>query len=84
MSTRTDIQTILDGAKGAALELSRAAVEAFESRCALTEKECKGLHLSACTSRMPDGECTSNAQTPSECLEASCGSVQDFASPVCE
>ncbi|CAM9915913.1 unnamed protein product [Ectocarpus sp. 12 AP-2014] len=82
MSTDLDIQTVLAQASDVALDLSAAAVAAFESRCALTRSECEGLHLSACRSRMPDGECTSNALTPTDCLGASCGSVQDFSNPV--
>jgi len=82
MSTELDIQTVLTKAKDVALDLSNAAVAAFESRCALTKSECEGLHFSACRSRLPDGECTSNALTPTECLGASCGSVQDFSNPV--
>eukprot|EP00903_Cladosiphon_okamuranus_P018586 g17109.t1 len=82
MSTQPDIQTVLANARDIALELSRSAVTAFEGRCALTKSECEGLHFSACRSRLPDGECTSNALTPTECLGSSCGSVQDFSNPV--
>lgn len=79
-----DIQTVLAQASGVALELSRSAVTASESRCALTKSECDRQHFSGCRSRMPDGVCTSNAQTPTECLSSSCGSVQDFSHPVGE
>ena len=85
MSTKElDIQTVLENAKGAALELGRSAVAAFESRCALTKSECEGLHLSACRSRLPEGQCTANELTPEECSKLSCGSVQDFSNPVGE
>lgn len=84
MSTELDIQTVLAGAKDVALDLSNAAVVAFESRCALTKGECEGLHYSACRSRLPSGECTTNAMTQTECLGAECGSVQDFSNPVGE
>ena len=84
MSTELDIQTVLAQARDVALDLSGAAVAAFESRCALTKSECEGLHFSACRSRLPDGECTNNVLTPTECLGASCGSVQDFSNPVGE
>lgn len=84
MSTEVDIQTVLADARGIALDLSSAAVRAFESRCAITKGECDGLHYSACRSRLPRGECTTNAMTLSECLEEDCGSVQDFSNPVGE
>ncbi len=80
----SDIQTVLAQASGMALELSWSAVEAFESRCILVQSACQRLHFSACRSRLPDGECKSNALTPPECLESSCGSVQDFLNPVGE
>lgn len=84
MSTGLDIQTVLAGARDVALELSAAAVTAFESRCVLTRGECEGLHFSGCRSRLPRGECTNNAMTVVDCLEEECGSVQDFSNPVCE
>lgn len=83
-STGLDIQTVLAGGRDIALELSNAAVQAFESRCALTKGECEGLHYSACRSRLPRGECTTSAMTNSECLGAQCGSIQDFTNPVGE
>lgn len=84
MSMGPDIQTVLARAKNAALEISNSAVSAFESRCALTRGECEGLHYSACRSRLPSGECTSDEMTTSECLDAGCGSVQDFSKPAGE
>lgn len=84
MSSGLDVQTVLAGAKDIALDLRNAAVDAFESRCALTKGECEGLHYSACKSRLPRGECTENELTPLECLEDDCGSVQDFSNPVGE
>lgn len=80
MSTDFELQTLLQGARDIALDISAAAVTAFESRCVLTRGECEGLHYSACRSRLPDGECT----TTGLCSEAECGSVQDFSNPVGE
>lgn len=80
MSSELDIQTVLESARGVALDLSAAAVTAYESRCVLTKGECEGLHYSACRSRLPRGECT----TIGLCSEAECGSVQDFSNPVGE
>lgn len=84
MSTGLDIQTVLAQARGVALDLSGAAVAAFESRCALTKSECEGLHFSACRSRLPRGECTSNDMTVVDCLEEDCGVVHDFSNPTGE
>ena len=84
MSSGLDIQTVLESARGVALDLSAAAVTAYESRCVLTKGECEGLHFSGCRSRLPRGECTSNDMTVVDCLEEDCGSVQDFSNPVCE
>eukprot|EP00903_Cladosiphon_okamuranus_P018583 g17106.t1 len=81
-SRMSDIQSVLAQAGSVALELSRSAVEAFESRCVITKSVCEGLHFSACRSRLPDGECTSNAMTPPGCEEIDCRSVQDFSNPV--
>lgn len=84
MSTGLDIETVLTRAKDVALDISNSAVSAFESRCGLTRGECAGLHYSACRSRLPGGECTTNSMTVSDCLEEDCGSVQDFSQPVGE
>ncbi|CAN0248180.1 unnamed protein product [Pylaiella littoralis] len=81
-STGLDIQTFLAGARDLALDLSSAVVTAFDSRCALTRSECEGLHYSACRSRLPQAECTTNSMTIPDCLGAECGSVQDFSNPV--
>eukprot|EP00752_Nemacystus_decipiens_P003123 g2892.t1 len=78
MSSAVDIQTVLAGARAVALDLSAAAVTAFESRCVVTKGECEGLHYSACRSRLPFGECTAAGL----CSEPACGSVQDFSNPV--
>eukprot|EP00903_Cladosiphon_okamuranus_P021044 g19335.t2 len=77
-----DIQTVLETARGVALDISAAAVTAYESRCVLTKGECEGLHFSGCRSRLPRGECTSNDMTTAVCAEEDCGSVQDFSNPV--
>ncbi|CAN0085748.1 unnamed protein product [Hapterophycus canaliculatus] len=82
MSTGLDIQTVLAEARGVALDLSSAAVAAFESRCELTKGECEGLHYSACRSRLPLGECTANSLTYLQCSDEDCGSVQDFSNSV--
>jgi len=84
MSTEVDIQTVLAGARDVALDLSSAAVRAFESRCALTKGECEGLHYSSCRSRLPRGECVTNSMTMPECLEEDCGRVQDYSNPAGE
>lgn len=42
----------------ALLDNETQVLSAYEQRCAVTESECANLHLDACRSRFPDGECT--------------------------
>lgn len=83
-SGQVPIRTYLEQAEGFALALSKSAVLAFESRCAITRSECEGLHYSACQSRLSDAECATSGITSQECSEAGCGSVLDFSRPVGE
>lgn len=83
-SGEVPIQTYLTQAEGFALALSKSAVSAFESRCAITKSECEGLHYSACQSRLTDAECGTTGVTSEKCSDAGCGSVQDFSRPVGE
>ncbi|CAM9716016.1 unnamed protein product, partial [Choristocarpus tenellus] len=55
---------------------------AFQGRCAITKSECKNLHIDACRSRFPTGECTEE-DLPEICtVDGDCGGVvRDMSNP---
>lgn len=62
------------------LDMKTEVLDAYNQRCLVTQGECANLHLDACRSRLPSGECTSE-DISEVCGTADCGMIRDYRNP---
>ncbi|CAM9745263.1 unnamed protein product [Ascophyllum nodosum] len=82
-STDQDSQTLTElllSYETIVLDVKDEVLNAYQQRCAVTESECANLHLDACRSRFPSGECTQD-EILDICHDEGCGMIRDFINP---